>query len=340
MKGKAYEALEMEDGLGEKKGQDGSNARAVLWGCLLVTTATGVLWHSEAVLDNKDWKDSLGSSTRINDGESTSPSASPTANVAGHDTSDSSSYHHWNVPDPAIKFQPASALQRYHNSSFPGMNDTNTTLECCAARIIVELERHFSQNIAPPFTTLQFDNNNETMCGSYIESVENYPGCCGLPSNASDDKKPFGDGTIPFWVENCIPLNDYATPDENPYENANMTGFMVYYDSCPAYLLFDTRSCSDWINQTKKLPREMVQNVSLVNGEFTGMVVTSPNKHEREPQPETSIFIQDVFDSCWQVDCGWGRTVNTTSCIEFAQANLRKVSLAQYVDTIKHVWCE
>lgn len=235
--------------------------------------------------------------------------------------------------------QHQSPLQQHQNASFPGMNDTTTTLECCAARVIVELERHYSQDSPLPFTTLQFDNSNETMCGSFIESVENYPGCCGLPSNLTNDDEPFGQGTIPFWVENCIPLNSYTLGNETV--NANMTGFMVYYDACPAYLLFDTRSCRDWINQTKTEPWEIVDTVSLVDGEFTGTVVVSPNLwHGKSGPNSTSIFIPDVFDSCWQIDCAWGGNPNTTTCIQFAQENLRKVSLAHYINTMKHVMCE
>lgn len=230
------------------------------------------------------------------------------------------------------------------------MNDTNTTLEGCSARIIVELERHYSQNLPPPFTTLQFDNSNRSMCGSVIESVENYPGACRLPSSlAQDDDNNntsptitlgmFAGTTIPEWIENCIPFNHNYEHGEDPYANANMTGFMIYYDRCPAHLHWDKRSCHDWINETTMLPREIVRNVSLVDGVFTGMAVVSGNTWD-DPWNETSVFVPDVGDSCWRVNCGWGRNVGTSRCIRFAQENLLKVSLAHYVDTIKHVYCE
>lgn len=336
VKSKGYQSLEIDDDASSVKAPSSSifskYSLHFLWGFLVVVIMIVLLQSQNAGegIPDKEFGSSVGSAGKKNK-ERGPPQA------AGHDTS----CQHECEED---KFLPEFAPKRYHNASFPGMNDTNTTLECCSARIIVELERHFSQNLPPPFTTLQFDNSNRSsMCGSVIESVENYPGCCELPSSFTKDKNHssyFGGGTtIPEWIEYCISSNDYYRQGKDRYADANMTGFMVYYDWCPAYLLWDKRSCHNWINQMREAPGEIVQNISLVDGEFTGMVMVRNNTFG-DPWNGTSIFIPDVFDSCWQVDCRWGNKVSTHKCIQFAQDNLRRVSLAHYVDTIKDVMCE
>ena len=227
------------------------------------------------------------------------------------------------------------AASRYHNTSFPGMDDNTTHLESCPARIIVELERHYSQNVSMPFSLLLFDNSNSSMCGTMIESVENYPGSCGLPPDMQEDGP--GDLTIPEWVEYCIPDDD----DPMSYNN---TGFMFYYDWCPAYLLWDTRSCPEWIATKADNPQDIKiveNNISLLDGAFTGTVVASPSMWSNKPNKnQTAIFVPDVFNSCWQVDCGWSFTVSTDECVQFSQENLVRVSLEDYVNTTKKVMCE
>mmetsp|Transcript_92592 Transcript_92592/g.138795 ORF Transcript_92592/g.138795 Transcript_92592/m.138795 type:complete len:290 (+) Transcript_92592:1-870(+) len=234
----------------------------------------------------------------------------------------------------------SAAAARYHNMSFPGMNDTVTHIESCSALIIVELERRFSQNQSMPFSFLIFDNTHSGTCGSCIESVENYPTSCDLPPDIMTDDSPFGYLTIPEWVEQCIiPDHDY---NGRPFPN-NTGGFMFYYDACPAYLLWDKRSCQEWIPTKAENPNDIhiVQtNLSLVEGDFSGTVVITPSLWGEPDRNDTTIFVPDVFDSCWQVNCSWGEDVSLDQCIQFAQKSLVRVSLADYVDTIKEVMCE
>lgn len=205
-----------------------------------------------------------------------------------------------------------------HNMSFPGMNDTTTILECCSASVIVELERHFNSPIQP-FSTLLY---NYSHCGDF-ESVEIYPGCCGM-----QDNDPFGGLTIPDWVEHCTQgRNDLAT-NRNPYQYYDFT---FYYDGCPATLLWSNRTCQQWMSDDKK---DFVKNVTLVNGEFTGMVSSSGFFGNF-----SSIFLPDVSNSCWLMDCSWGEA-EMEDCIQAAKENLHRVSLDEFVNTIKHVWCE
>lgn len=231
----------------------------------------------------------------------------------------------------------SASISTNSNSSFPGMDDNTTLLECCPARIIVELERAFAANAPLPHSLLMY---NDSMCGSFIDSIENYPSCCGLrvPPNITDDDYFFPTRTIPEWVDQCI-IDNHIDP-RDPHNN---TGFLFYYDYCPARLSWDTRSCSKWMDDLvdKVSDFDIVQtDIPLVNGTFKGTAVHfRKTKTNDDGGNHTSIFVPDVSDSCWQIDCGWGE-VSTEECIDFARRNLVEVSLEHYVNATKEIECE
>jgi hypothetical protein len=238
--------------------------------------------------------------------------------------------------DTAKDYQQPEGGAARNRPLFPGMNDDTTKLECCPARIIVELERAYAANKPLPHSLLMY-NDSESMCGSFIESIENVPSCCGLPPDLTDDGP--GALTIPEWVEHCV--LDYAYQYDLPI---NYTGFMFYYDGCPAPLKWQNRSCSQWMASLVDDPSRdltvLQTNLALVEGNFQGTVVEFLNQRYSNRKNVTSIFVADVFDSCWQIDCGFNKHVTEEKCIDFAQENLVQVNLENYVNITKRIWCE
>lgn len=212
--------------------------------------------------------------------------------------------------------------RRYHNMSFPGMDDHTTHLECCPARLIVKLERHYSYNLPSPFSLLMY---NHSMCESEAgASIETHPSCGITPLVSYDDG--LASTTIPEWVENSV-MHDFDTE-----------GYDIFYNC--AVLTWDSRSCPEYMATLADNPSDIhivQRNLSLLNGEFTATVALTPRSCIHG---NTSILVPDAFDSCWRIGCAYSTNGSTKECIDFAVNNLVRVSLEEYVNATKRAECE
>lgn len=195
-------------------------------------------------------------------------------------------------------------MRVYGDYSFPGMNDNTTHPGCSAAHVIVDLHRHYRDYLPiTPFTPLLLNHSN-CSCGS-IESNCCRPDDCCSPNSLVDSL------TIPEWVEYCD--EDYLP----------MTDFVLYYDFCSAVFTWLRQSCST-LARNRVLVR--VGTISLVDNEMTGWVMNG-----------SQVLIPDVFDTCWILDCSFLDKRTTDECIQFAQENIVRYTIEDFVNIVKFV---
>ena len=263
----------------------------------------------------------------------------------------------------------------YTRSSFPGMDNNTTLIDVCAARIIVDLERHYSENqrvfvpntllLITPFTVTG-RSDNDTCATPSMDYVENYgSGHCELPPEMLNHDEEYDEyydtRTVRDWVTHCtIPprIDDDLTRlrlplqhdphGDNVWDASN--GFELYYDRCFVHLSWKHQSCPEWIAAEKagdtvsQVQTDIVQsNVSFMGGSMIGTVVERTYKHR--PQP-ASIFLTDQTarfgNECWHLVCWYWEGVQETTedCVDFSQRNLVNATLEEFVHTVMQAGCD
>lgn len=143
----------------------------------------------------------------------------------------------------------------------------------------------------------------------------------------------------------------------NPYF---MTGFTLYTDGAMAMevLSWDHRPCSALLDAIDG-PREILQkNIPLIHSsmnhghlsnnkeQLKGDLIVFRERYESRNIPVgPNIYISDpTSDSCWIVDCGISYETEEKEsiprCVEDAQLGLVKVSIPDFVNNLKGIWCE
>lgn len=238
-----------------------------------------------------------------------------------------SDYLFWRDRSPGAR---TTSYIRTHDMSFPGMNDSDTYVTC-AAPILVELERSYSMNVPPRFSTLLLDFTDEdARCDGSI-GVESWEGGCSLSPGFLESRGGSWEKiTVQEWVRHCIP--------------DSLTAFMFWMDHCPASLSWNERSCEEtmvpYSDETDSPTETLEERVPLLNGTVMGIVQTCSVKDQ--PPTRTTILVPDpvALDSCWTVSCGWDYEVSTEDCIRHATNHLHHVSLDQYAKTVWPADCD
>jgi len=247
---------------------------------------------------------------------------------------------------------------------FPGMDDNTTCMEGCSARIIAQLYRSWTSNnsssssdhhmMTLPYTPILYQRNynNESVLpppSSFLESTEIVYPSHSCPWDVEDTKcQPVAD----FMLHTCATSDTPGDPDF-------MIGFTIYTDGAKVMrtLAWDYRPCTEVLDSIDGHGETLQLDIPLPMGGndksssrnkkmFHGDLIVFRERYETRYSPVgPMIYIRDpASNSCWIVDCGvWKETDekdHTPCCVEDAQLGLVELSVSDFVNNLKGVWCE